>query len=127
MDKRHLDRIKIVQNLFAASFPDLKDNLPYEKSPILDSILKNLKKIDKLIVVNAPKFPVNRIAKADLAILRLAIYELIIKPHEPYKVIINEAVELAKEFAGEKSYGFVNAVLGTLVKNYIEKTVKNEK
>lgn len=124
MDKRHLDRIKIVQNLFAASFPELKDNLPYEKSLILDGILKNLEKIDKLITANAPKFPINRIAKADLAILRLAVYELIIKPHEPYKVIINEAVELAKEFAGEKSYGFVNAVLGTLVKNHIEKNEK---
>jgi transcription antitermination protein NusB len=121
MDKRHLERIKIVQNLFAASFPDLKDNLPYEDSPVSREIMEKHSEIDSYITICAPKFPIDRIAKADLAILRLAVYELLIKPDEPYKVVINEAVELAKEFAGERSYAFVNAVLGTLVKNYVQK------
>lgn len=116
MDKRHLERIKVVQNLFASSFPELKGNLPYENNTISKEILENLPAIDKYISENAPKYPIDRIAKADLAILRLAVYELLIKPAEPYKVIINEAVELAKEFAGERSYAFVNAVLGSLVK-----------
>lgn len=117
MDKRHVERIKIVQNLFAASFLGLKDNLPSDDDQTSREILKNVEKIDKLISANAPKFPTDRIAKADLAILRLAVYELMINPKEPYKVVINEAVELAKEFAGDRSYAFVNAVLGTIVKN----------
>lgn len=124
MDKRHLERIKIVQNLFASSFPDLKNNLPYGENATTADILKNIKKIDGFITKGAPKFPIDRIAKADLAILRLAVYELIISPSEPYKVVINEAVELAKEFAGEKSFGFVNAVLGAVVKSNIEKNKK---
>ena len=78
MDPRHLKRIKISQNLFASTFPSLKDNLPYENEPMTKDILQNLEKIDELITKNAPKFPIDRIAKTDLAVLRLAVYELII-------------------------------------------------
>jgi N utilization substance protein B len=125
MDKRHLERIKAVQNLFASSFPALKDNLPYQDNTLTTEVVANLEKIDKMIAASAPKFPIDRIAKADLAILRLAVYELVIAPREPYKVVINEAVELAKEFAGERSFAFVNAVLGMIVKGQkIEKQAK---
>lgn len=117
MDPRHLKRIKISQNLFAASFPSLKDNLPYENEPMTKDILQHLDKIDELITKHAPKFPIDRIAKTDLAVLRLAVYELIITPKEPAKVVINEAVELAKELGGDRSYAFINAVLGTIFKN----------
>ena len=58
---------------------------------------------------------VDQIAKADLAILRLAIYELMIERQEPPKVIINEAVDLAKEMGSDRSFAFVNAVLGAIV------------
>jgi N utilization substance protein B len=118
MDQRHLERIKIIQNLFAASFPDLQDNLPYDEVETSQKILENREKIDGLIAESAPKFPLERIAKTDLAILRLAVYELVVLPKEPQKVVINEAIELAKEFGGEKSYAFINAVLGAIVKKY---------
>ena len=113
MDPRHHKRIKIVQDLFAHSFEGSK-SVPNDG--ITEKIIESEEKIDKLIAKYAPKFPLNRIAKVDLAILRLAVYELIIEPTEPTKVIINEAVELAKQFGGEKSYAFVNAVLGMIVK-----------
>lgn len=118
MDPRHQKRIHIVQNLFAKTFSNgSQDNLLNEVDTMTTGILKNEAEIDSLIAKYAPKFPVDRIAKTDLAILRLAVYELIIEPVEPEKVIINEAIELAKEFGGEKSYAFVNAVLGTILKN----------
>ena len=117
MDKRHLERIKIVQNLFAASFPDLSGNLPYADTEITPAILQHLEKIDAIISKSAPKFPLERIAKTDLAVLRLAVYELLIDHKEPQKVVINEAIELAKEFGGEKSYAFINAVLGSIIKS----------
>lgn len=116
MDPRHAERIKIIQNLFAASFPMLKDNLPYPENEPTTHILEHTTRIDEMISKNAPKFPLDRLAKTDLSILRLAIYELLINPKEPTKVVINEAVELAKEFGGERSYAFINAVLGTIVK-----------
>jgi N utilization substance protein B len=81
-----------------------------------EKILTHLEGIDKEISSSAPKFPLDRIAKTDLAVLRLAVFELMIEPKEPQKVVINEAIELAKEFGGDKSYAFINAVLGAIVK-----------
>jgi transcription antitermination protein NusB len=121
MDPRHEERIKIVQNLFASSFPDVDHNLPDENNPTVKEILKRLPELDEKIQAHAAKFPVNRIAKSDLAILRLAVYEMTVAPNEPAKVIINEAVDLAKELGSDRSFAFVNAVLGSILKEFEEK------
>lgn len=116
MDPRHRQRIKIIQNLFSCSFENRSKNLPYpELKEINGKIIKNLKKIDQLITTEAPKFPIEKISKTDLSILRWGVYELVIDRSLPHKVVINEAIELAKELSGEKSYGFVNAVLGKIL------------
>ncbi|MEI6532930.1 MAG: transcription antitermination factor NusB [Candidatus Roizmanbacteria bacterium] len=117
MDPRHEERIIAVQNLYAYSFPEGRAVLPHENHDLTTEILEHFEQIDKHIVIHAPKYPIDRIAKTDIAILRLAIYELLIRPTEPNKVVINEAIELAKEFGGEKSYAFINAVLGSLLKS----------
>lgn len=115
MDPRHLKRRTIVQEIFANSF------FKQKASPTTINILKHLHKIDQLISKTAPKFPISKIAKTDLSILRLSIYELIVKKKEPPKVIINEAIELAKEFSSEKSAKFINAVLGKIYSQYYDK------
>ena len=61
------------------------------------------------------KWSLSRIAKIDLAILKVAIYELIYS-HLPYKVVINEAVELAKKYGEDSSKSFINGVLASIVK-----------
>jgi len=109
VDPRHQQRIKIVQELYSTVFYRNKNLSPKSKL-----ILKNKKFIDEKIINSAPKYPIEKIAKVDLSILRLAIYELNIEKKEPAKVIINEAIELAKDLAGEKSPAFVNAVLGKI-------------
>jgi N utilization substance protein B len=81
----------------------------------LQTIEIHLSDIDSAIKTHAPKYPLDQVAKADLAILRLAVYELTIHKKEPTKVIINEAVELAKELGSDRAYAFVNAVLGAIV------------
>ncbi|OGK35035.1 transcription antitermination factor NusB [Candidatus Roizmanbacteria bacterium RIFCSPHIGHO2_12_FULL_38_13] len=117
MDSRHEKRIQIVQNLYALSFQKTKKIvLPHKQlSKITGEIIKNQKKIDDYIHRHAPKYPLDKIAKIDLSILRLAIFELIIEKKEPLKVIINEAVEISKQLGHERSYAFVNAVLGSIV------------
>jgi len=80
-------------------------------------IQPNLEYIDKLIEKAAPQFPLVKIAKIDVAILRLAIYELCVKKNQPPKVIIDEAIELGKEFGSDKSPAFINGVLGTIYKD----------
>jgi transcription antitermination protein NusB len=111
-DPRHLRRINIIQNLFSYGFNQNTKNL--DKTEITE-ILAIIPKIDKLISKAAPQFPIDKIAKIDVAILRLAVFELIYEKKEPPKVIIDEAVELAKEYGGEGSPGFINGVLGTLL------------
>jgi len=114
MDPRHKKRIEIVQNLYAHGFLLKEKGLPFPLDKTTKLIINQSLSIDRLIETNAPRFSLDKIAKIDLAILRLAIYELTIEKKQPQKVIINEAVELAKELGGEKSFSFVNAVLGKI-------------
>ncbi len=79
-------------------------------------IQPHLPAIDKVIAKAAPDWPVGKIARIDLAILRLALWELLIVKKEPAKVIIDEAVELAKEYGNDHSPKFINGALGTVLK-----------
>lgn len=115
LDPRHQKRAKTVQSLFASSFS--KKSIS-RRSLLIRPIHKLIPKIDPIIEESAPQFPIDKISKVDVAILRLAVYELLFVKKEPKKVIIDEAVELAKEFGGEKSPSFVNGVLGNVDKKY---------
>lgn len=107
-------RVKTIKVLFEKSF---NPHLKLSKNTDADQILTKKSMIDKLITKNAPAWPISQIAPVDLATLRLAIWELLFKKgKEPYKVIIDEAVEIAKEYGSESSGSFVNGVLGTIVK-----------
>jgi len=110
-DPRHQERIAVMQDLFSQSFHPQKIH-----SAKSTAVTENINFIDPLISKSAPEFPLAKIAKIDLAILRLAVYELAIEKKEPTKVIIDEAVELAKEFGKETSPAFINGVLGTIIK-----------
>ena len=78
--------------------------------------------LDRIIEEAAPSWPVNQMPGIDKAILRIALYEILIDETEktPVKAVINEAVELAKQFGSDNSSRFVNGVLGTVVTRYIE-------
>ena len=113
-DPRHLRRREAVKVLFAGTFTD-QPNLPL----LVKNVLSQKEKIDNLIETAAPAWPIAKLNKIDLAILRLAIYELE-NEDTPPKVVIDEAVELAKEYGGESSSSFVNGVLGTIYKSAAE-------
>ena len=120
-DPRHKKRERAVKDLFEWSF----QNKQAVKDELAQATLKQVKKIDVVIRKAAAEWPLEQINKIDLAILRLAIYELVIQPQEPPKVIIDEAVELAKSYGSEKSSAFINGVLATVFKKYHHN--KNEK
>lgn len=111
MDPRHELRVKIVQQLFALSFSKGKVNAIDKKTK---EVISNIVKINDFIKKHAPKYPLDKISKVDLAILQLAIYELNFEKKTPPKVVIDEAIELSKELGSEKTFGFVNAVLGKI-------------
>lgn len=113
-DPRHKMRVDTVKTLFANSFN--KDSASNNQQ--IKDISSNLAKIDALISKNAPAWPISQLSPIDLATLRLAIWELLFaKKKEPYKVIVDEAVEIAKEYGSETSASFVNGVLGTIIKS----------
>ena len=103
---------------------EIKENenfLPYKinKKIIEEQIFnltENIDKIDEIIQENSIGWSIKRLDKVDLAILRLAIFEMLFEEQIPNKVVINEAIELAKEYGNEKSYKFINGVLATVEK-----------
>lgn len=81
-------------------------------------VKENIAGIDAIITANAAAWPLAQVAKIDLSILRLSIYELkFSKSNTPPKVVIDEAVELGKEFGSETSGSFINGVLGNILEN----------
>lgn len=80
-----------------------------------DRILEKLDEIDKLINEKSVGWNVSRLGKIELAIMRLAVYEIVFDETIPDSVAINEAVELAKKFAADESPAFINGVLAKFV------------
>lgn len=109
-DPRHLRRREAVKVLFAETYTT-QPNPP----ELVQKILAQKDKINELICTAAPQWPIDKLNKIDLVILWLAVYELE-NEDTPPKVVIDEAVELAKEFGSESSSSFINGVLGTIYK-----------
>lgn len=110
-DPRHRRRQQLIEELFKVEFLDQKID---EKAR---TIFNHKETLDNYIQKAAPEFPIDKINRIDLAILRLAVYELVIEKTEPPHVIIDEAIELAKEYAGESSPAFINGALGNIIKH----------
>lgn len=96
--------------LFCALFQVNKKARPYAVE-LLRGITDNLERIDALISESASNWRLVRIAATDRNLLRIAVYEMLEKSDVPPQVAINEAVEIAKRFAGEESPKFINGVL----------------
>ncbi len=78
---------------------------------IVAGTLENIADIDRTIKTHAQNWDIDRIAKVDLAILRISIYALSYESDIPVTVTIDEAVEIAKQFGSNESYKFVNGIL----------------
>lgn len=139
---RHLGRIVALQSLYEYEFrlqsedktvdidEILNRNLDRYESAIEDKafvgalvkgVLNVQDDIDAKIVPIAPDWPIDQIARIDRNILRIGLYELLHQAEVvPPKVVINEAVELAKAFGSDNSSKFVNGVLGTAYRTLVE-------
>ena len=136
MSSRHLSRSIALQSLYEWDFyggkpgsldkilernieefaPGLEDKEFIKE--IAKGVEKHLSKIDKIIKITAPQWPIEQIAIIDRNVLRIGIFELLYADTKavPPKVAINEAIELAKNLGGRNSGKFVNGVLGTVYK-----------
>src|SRR5579872_6889309 len=95
LDPRHQRREHLITDLFKKDFHKQRVSVEAEK------IFSLRAELDAQIEKAAPEFPIGKINKVDLAILRLAVYELSVSKDAPEKVIVDEAIELAKEFGGQ--------------------------
>lgn len=128
---RHEARELIMKMLFEATFhPDedakkiLETNIQDIKGKIRNfveeeflGVLAHKEELDEMIKQSSANWSVNRMAKVDHMLLRMAIYELKFTEDIPKKVAINEAIELSKVYSTDKSPKFINGILGNVVKS----------
>jgi transcription antitermination protein NusB len=83
---------------------------------LVEGVFDNYVSIDEIITRHSQHWKLNRIAKVELTILRLSLFEMLFCPDIPLKVAMNEAIELAKDFGDDNSKTFVNGVLDAAAK-----------
>ena len=139
---RHLGRIVVLQTLYEYEFrsqsEDKSVNLAdiiarnmerYEDTigdkqfvqDLLNGIVERQVELDTKLQPMAPEWPISQISRIDRNVLRMGLFELLyMQETVPPKVAINEAVELAKAFGSDNSSKFINGVLGTAFKLFVE-------
>jgi N utilization substance protein B len=139
---RHLGRIIALQTLYEEEFrreandtafnleevlarnieryADMVDDIAFINE-LVHGVLEHVSELDAILQPIAPEWPIDQIARMDRIVLRMGLYELLHETDVPPKVVINEAVELAKAFGGENSSKFINGVLGTVLRQRTEK------
>ena len=87
---------------------------------MLEGVRTHSGELDELVRKYAKDWSIDRISRVDLSILRIAIYEMLFRREDvPTGAAINEAVELAKRYGGERSYAFINGILGSVAKEIV--------
>lgn len=145
---RHLGRIIALQTLYELDFRVEVQEENLDRQEILDrnidrysevledqafvtelvlGVMQQQETLDAIIQPVAPEWPLKQIARIDRTILRMGVYELKYNATIPNKVVINEAVELAKAFGSESSSKFINGVLGTVVKQFYPDSTTKDK
>lgn len=139
---RHLGRIVALQTLYEYEFRRQSEDAALDLSEVLarnierynesiddkdfvknlvDGVLERQEDLDAKLQPMAPGWPLDQIARIDRNVLRIGLYELLYKADSvPPKVVINEAVELAKAFGSDNSSKFINGVLGTAFRTLVE-------
>ena len=135
---RHLGRIVALQTLYEYDFRRdcgdaefsldevLQRNIDRYNETIDDQdfirvlvhgVAEKQTELDERLQPVAPEWPIDQIARMDRVVLHIGLYELLFQSGTPPKVVINEAVELAKAFGGDNSSKFINGVLGTILRD----------
>ncbi len=129
---RHDARISAMRTLYARQFDGVEGKYPsysylnvtaQDKEmtlAIMEGVAEHLEEINKDIEEHLKKWKKDRLPKVDIAILQMAVFELKYQKTNPPGAIINEAVELAKEFSLSDSGSYINAILASILKSVEE-------
>lgn len=91
-----------------------KQTVPPYLSELVSGVQAHEQELDALISKHLRNWSIQRLAKTDLLILRIAVYELVYQPDIPANIVINEAIEITKEYSDEESRKFVNGILSSV-------------
>lgn len=114
----HLDIDEVLERNITR-YRDMLSDVEFIRQ-LVAGVIRNAAKLDATLQPVAPEWPIDQIARMDRIVLRIGLYELENEADVPPKVVINEAVELAKAFGGDNSSKFINGVLGTLLRQRSE-------
>ncbi len=117
LDVQGSDALELLDQFFTES--DADDSVRKLARDWTEGTWKNLQQCDELISASAARWQLDRLSTVDRGILRLSVYQLKFCPDIPPKVVINEAIELAKKFSSEKAPAFVNGVLDAILKKLV--------
>ena len=109
LDLHPMDASRFLET-FWENNPSLADARAFA-GQLIEGVISHRDDLDTLIKAKAQHWALSRMALVDLNLIRLAAYELLYRDDIPKKVIINEAVEIAKKFGSEDSAAFVNGIL----------------
>lgn len=110
-----IDSKETLDNYFENSEEQLDETDKEYITECVKGVEENKKAIDEYIERYSKGWKINRISMVDLAIMRLSIYEMLKREDVPNAASVNEAIELAKKYSGEKSSVFVNGILGRVI------------
>ena len=96
---------------------ELPEALREFANALVNGTIRQVAEIDALLAAHAQNWRVERMAVLDRLVLRLAVYEMLTSPETPSRVVINEALELAREYTGDEAVGFVNGILDAIRKH----------
>lgn len=98
-----------------------KQTVPPYLSELVSGVQAHEQELDALISKHLRNWSIQRLAKTDLLILRIAVYELVYQPDIPANIVMNEAIEITKEYSDEESRKFVNGILSSVHQAQMEK------
>lgn len=112
-DTVHHDPQQVIDNRLAEELPGVE----WESFArhLFFTVLQNKAQLDTIIQQHAPEWPLEQVSIIDRNLLRMALCEMTVTRDAPVKVVINEAIELAKDFGSDSSPRFINGVLGSIV------------
>jgi transcription antitermination factor NusB len=124
LDVQGPDAFEFLEGFFTEADED--DHVRKLASEWIKGTWENLQQCDEPIIDSTIKWQFSRLSPVDKSILRLAVYQFKFCPDIPPKVVINEAIELAKKFSTDKSPAFVNGVLDAILKKLEAQNSKHE-
>jgi N utilization substance protein B len=105
---------------------DLNRDAFYNARRIVDGIYRNMDEIDELLTKYATNWKIPRMAVVDRNLLRLSIHELRFQPDVPFQIVLNEALEISKEFSDDESSYFINGILDAASKDLRSEEIANK-